>query len=306
MRLTRVADHLRAEGGLSHAQAPTARQFDQTTQAIGLEMRSSRVVRAFGSWRNAKAALLGEHVLETPAQRRLRRHASTRARTHEDHITALRLWLATKPPALRRADYDAFAHAENQAQQHGSPLPRSSAIVSGLGIAWDEALRVAKGDTSLDAVHRSEGEELKGRDDQDLVGTAAVRALLGVRTQQVDELLRDPDFPVPVARLGRARVWVLGDLRAYRAGKPVPDRAEGELQRKLVGTTEMAELAGIDIDYLRTLISKQRWHLIPRPAGQVGAKHYWWRGEVKKWLAEHRRKRAATSECGDPHPGGIS
>lgn len=58
-----------------------------------------------------------------------------------------------------------------------------------------------------------------------LMGLAEIRALLGVGRQRADQIVRKPDFPVPVAELASGRVW---DARAVQRWATDAGRVKAE------------------------------------------------------------------------------
>lgn len=277
--LRRVADDLRERGALGPDRAPTADQFDAVAKRLGLTWDRSRVVRVFGLWRNAKRSLLDQHVTQGRAQRRFRHKTAGRRRSHEECLTAVRGWLGSKPEGLQRLDYDSWAEKENRKRGDDErPLPMAEAIRSRLGFPWSDVVKVAQGTIELSAALKRQARRvLRGRSDDDLVGAAAVQALLGTPTQHVPSLLARPDFPRPVTRIGRTRAWVLGDLKAYGDGRPAPKRSENEFQDKVLDSSQVARRLGLRQDSVLRLIHEKRWDRLPQPDGQVGAHHYWWR-----------------------------
>lgn len=62
----------------------------------------------------------------------------------------------------------------------------------------------------------------------ELAGAAEVADMLGVTTQQVDRLARQPGFPKPVAVLKAGRVWRRRDIERWattrRRGRGRPEK----------------------------------------------------------------------------------
>ena len=54
-------------------------------------------------------------------------------------------------------------------------------------------------------------------DDADLMGTSEVAALLGVSSQRVLVISRQPGFPKPLAVLKMGNVWRGADIRQWAA-----------------------------------------------------------------------------------------
>lgn len=49
----------------------------------------------------------------------------------------------------------------------------------------------------------------------DLMGAAEIARLLGVSRQRVQQLVRSPGFPEPVATLDMGKVWAATDIRQW-------------------------------------------------------------------------------------------
>jgi len=90
------------------------------------------------------------------------------------------------------------------------------------------------------------------------------------------------------ASLGGARAFYKQDLLAYRDGKALPDRAEGEAQHLILDATQIANMLGLEPSSLPSYRQAGCFHLIPEHSGQVGGRYYWLRGEVRDWAAKHR------------------
>lgn len=56
----------------------------------------------------------------------------------------------------------------------------------------------------------------------DVLGTAEIRALLGVSRQRVQQLTASPGFPAPAAHLGLGKIWHADDVRAWLVAHPRP------------------------------------------------------------------------------------
>jgi len=286
--LKQAASELRRRGQLDLGKAPTAKQFDEAAITSGSEWRSGQVIRAFGSWRNAKRALLGGSVRESPAQARARARRVGRTRSHEEPIEAVRLWLATEPEAFRLVDYAAFVAEANKKRAKTSPskpLPSWQAVEGSLRLGWEAILGVARGEKTLEEAQQSQRSQLlEGLTDKSLVGTDVALLVLDVQTCNLSQAIKRDDFPQPVAKVGRNRAWMLGDLKKYRDKERVPRRRELALQEKVLDAPALASAMGIALDYLRTLLSRERWDRVPKPAGRVGQNHYWLRQDIKQWL----------------------
>lgn len=275
--LRRVFEELRARGALSADRAPTAAQFDQLARELRLEAEPgapwgrARIVRAYGSWRNAQAALLGETVLESPVQRQQRRKAGGKRRTHEEPLAALRAWLRTEPVSRTMTSYDDFAKSRNRKLEKGGAqrFPTAIAITMSLALTWAECLRAAESPGGFEKIHNSKRAALtETLADEELIGSKIIQALLDQNPHVTRVLLDQDHFPAPVATIGRTRAWLAGDIKLYAAGKPVPQRKHGELQAHVLGSVEIAQRLGIHIDYVRTKIGHRNWARSPKARRQ--------------------------------------
>jgi predicted DNA-binding transcriptional regulator AlpA len=280
--LEAVAADLRARGEFREGKSPTVEEFDAGAERLGLEIRSGFVVRAFLRWRIAKTVLEGGQAREKPSRRRARSAAVGRTRTHEDYLRAVRIWLDSGPERSAPADYDAFVKEENR--QRGDderPLPSLSAVTTGLRIGWVRVLAVARGGTTLEnALEDRRAELLDGLSDDSLVGAEVVAVMTGIYGQNIAHHVRKGTFPVPAAKVGRNMAWMLGDVKASKAGRRVPERKRFFFQDEVVDLRELASKVGIKVDYVRTLLNHEAWHRVPRPDGKVGGAWYWLRSNL--------------------------
>lgn len=291
--LEAVARDLRERGHLTSGKAPTAKQFDEVARHLGLVAEAggcwsrARVVRAYGSWRSAQAALLGERVPPSAEQRQQRRDIGLTRRRSEEPMVALKTWLNERPVSKARTDYDEFAKAQNRDQRKiaGERLPLARSIVVELAMNWTDCLRAAQSPGGLEGVRSTRRIALlDSLDDGELIGSVTIAALLDQSYFTTRALLRREGFPAPVAEIGRMRAWLVGDIKRFRLARPFPQRNPSELQKDLFGTTELAKCLSLDRDYLRAMLAQQNWARLPKPAGRVGPAHYWWRDAVEKWM----------------------
>jgi hypothetical protein len=283
--LQRVTAELRRRGELEANEAPTAKQFDDGAKALELDWRRGRVIRSFGSWRNAKRAVKGEKVREAPSQKRARARAVGRSRGHEEPVHSLRLWLESKPEHHRLVDYEAFAMEANRRRgQAAKPLPGGQAVRTSLRLPWASALEVARGERTMEQARGDRRVALEDLDDESLVGVSVLSLVLETREQHLHKVTNQPGFPRPVARLGHDRAWFFSDIKAYKEDKPVPARKEGSFQHEIVTVSGLARELGLHVDYVRKLLSDENWKRIPIPNGRVGRNYYWLRKRLKDRL----------------------
>lgn len=120
--MARVAERL----GLPDGVAPTATQYRSVWKQVAPDWSATRVHDAWGRYEFCKRAFRGEWVPESSAQRAVRRSSGGRARTHEDYLDGVRLWLKEAPGSLRMEDYADFVRSHNLAGAK-RPTRRTSA-----------------------------------------------------------------------------------------------------------------------------------------------------------------------------------
>ncbi|MET3426938.1 putative DNA-binding transcriptional regulator AlpA [Actinoplanes tereljensis] len=76
-----------------------------------------------------------------------------------------------------------------------------------------------------------------------LAGAHEVKELLGVSRQRVYQLAAKADFPKPVAALAQGKVWLLGDIERWLAGRRIFGKGRGKSFEE-----EVRDLSG---DYLK-------------------------------------------------------
>lgn len=281
--LAQVAQDL----GLPQATAPNTRQFREVAPRLDLDISVSQIVRAWGSWRQAQAALTGGWVQESSTQRALRRATSGRNRTHEERISGIRIWLETQPRSTTTKDYDKW-RAQRSHQRDQPPVVTSHSLRASTGLSWEDLLAVARGEDGLRERQRRRAEDyLEEAGPGALVGIRFARLLLGYSHSGIHQLaVTDPDFPVPVADVDGSRAWDADDLRAYSEGRPVAARSPGERQGQILTSRELAERLGIAREQIATLLHVRRFQRCPPPSGRVGNTLYWWKEAVDRWSSD--------------------
>lgn len=280
--MQRATEHLRLPPG----EAPTVEQYQSAHRALDLPMSSQQVIRRWGFWRTAVIAFEGGRTVRTAEQRSLQRATAGRARTHEEYIAGVRRWLDRQPASSTDADYDEFVSTVNRSRgEDVAPLVKAPTLRRTLGLGWEDILRVAQGKLDIEQA-REQARERRG--DSDLVATAEVARILDINGATMSQQAEQPGFPAPVAVIARGRVWLRTDIEAHRDGRPVPHRAPGELQDRLLDTNTVSEMVTFAPDTLRAAVHRQHWHRVPEPSGKVGQTLYWYRESVEAWVREHR------------------
>jgi predicted DNA-binding transcriptional regulator AlpA len=279
--LEQARDHL----GLSNDVAPTMAEFDRAADELGLDWNAQRVARAFGGYKIAASHLRGERSRGSGLKEGMRRAAIGRARTHEDYVTALRIWLATEPNPDRTRDYDAFARDYNSRNDH--PLPLSSAVKKGLTLFWVDCLRVARRETTLAEVaeHDLDIRETRTSGPHDLIGLREIGLMHDLKLTNVMNLSLTEGFPPPALILADKRTFLREHVAAHQAGRRQWEHKENFLRPLYYDVKEMAAAVGI-----RYILVSRRLHetRCPPRTGVASGRSYWLKSDVETWIAEHR------------------
>lgn len=280
--LTCAAAHLK----LPEGEAPTIAAYTKVRVELDLPLTARQIETRWEGWRFAKLALGGERAVETPAQRSIRRAATGRKHHHEEYVTGVRDWLATKPAATTKADYDEWAKRHNSNVSR-LPCRLGGHVESGLNLSWKRVLSVARFEVDLPDAKVAYAAELREASGTfDLVGATGVALIYGTRRQHAHHLARTPGFPPHVAVLTGSRVWYRSDVEAHHAGKPFPKkRREGELQPRIVHSGEVCQRLGYAPATLIGVIHNHGAGA-PQPAGSVSAKLYWVRKDFERWVRD--------------------
>ncbi len=222
-------------------------------------------------------------------QRSSSRHSAgpaRRARTREDHLTAVRLWLAGTTEVSRSGtDFDAWAKRHNEQHHDTAPLPTFGAIQKALCPPWAGVLRVARGEVAVDDARARHLEDLISATGQyRLVAVTGIALMTGSSTADAARLARADTSPSPAVRLGPSDAWFVHDVEAHVEGRAIARRAPYELSRQLLDFARVSQAARIKPNTLIAGVHRRQWHLTPRPAGRVGARHFWEQSSVDAWL----------------------
>ena len=271
---------------LPKEQTPTVTQFDHACRELGLPWTRSRVVRAWGRWRRACAAYLGEELSESARQLAYRRRLRGRRSQYENPLAAVRRWLATDPPSTGPRDYDAWVHDEaTRVSEDAVRLPRSIAIRTRLELSWADVIRVAR--REVDVADLAPRTPRTHRDwtsgPHDLISIQAVAGLLGCSITEAHGRVKEPGFPPVVAVFGSTRAWLRDDVQKFIENPSVGTPVRRALREEYLDAHELAALIGLSA---RT-IKNQPKATFPQPTGCVGSTRYWHRADVDAWIREH-------------------
>lgn len=267
---------------------PTVGEYNDTRAQLGISWSSAKIIRVWGRWRDAVAALAGERDRSTVAERAYRRTYLGSRRTREEPLAAVRLWLKSVAGSGFASDYDAWAREYNLTLAGDAlPMPRLSTIKHSLALGWSEIVAIARGERphpDVAAVRRDHGDWSRGP--HDLIAIRTIAHLIGVSDTVAKKRTYRPGFPAHVLTLpGNRRAWLRGDVAAYLRGEQVERRAN-ELADLYFDAMEVADLLGISYPQ-----EVKRYEI--QPAGRAGGRHYWLRGEVEAWLAANAARVAA-------------
>jgi hypothetical protein len=286
--IEKAAKHL----GLGVREAPTKAQFDQVAEELGWEWNGAKVNRVWERWRMATDAYLGTRGIKTPAARKRGRHIrGAIANTTQKHLEALRTWLASEPEVETHAAFNKFAEAYNASLPDGAvPFARASTIARGLPVSWQNAIKIARKETTLEQAIKDELAETLPAvlDSKTLVGLPQISRILKASTQVVSEFAaNDSKFPVPVAHFDGHAAWLYEDVKLYRRALAVPKRAEDELQRSFMSKSELATRLEKSANAVGKAILRKAWQRVPQPEGELGVGIYYWRREkAEAWIKQ--------------------
>lgn len=296
LRLTRSADGI-------DPRAVSVAAFDAAWDELGSEWRSARVIKAFGRWNTAKAALIGGRVPQTPSQKAIARSSSMyRAQRTVDHFDAVALWLRSNPPAETTTAYMDFRAAFNdRLGEDGKPLPSYATIMTWTGLSWRAIKQVARKELTLEqAMAERAAQPTAGNSEWgELIGGMQAAAILGVAYPTFEYHARKREFPPHVARVGGRRVWRRADIELYARGKRAPagyaTKKEGELQAEILSRADLMLRLSMSGPALARQIRVRRWDQVPQPEGRIENRFWWWRAsKVGAW---ERERSSGSSEA---------
>lgn len=274
----RIMRAVMAHYGLTDPRKLRVKQFDAAPDELREEWRSGRVVRAWGTWKFARDALVGAKPRPTAAQRAVRSAYAGRKLQTDDYLAGVRAWLETAPPQKTMDAYTGWARERDSAISDGTlPYPRANTVRGGLGLGWLTILQVAGGELKLaDATEtkRAKRRAVVGAS-HDLVSSADIVEMSGRQTSTVQYFMHRADFPTPVLVLGTRRFYLREDIKAFLDETPVPDRERNELGDIYIDREAAAEILDC------TPGSFNRLKGSPAPVARVGGINLWLKQEVE-------------------------
>lgn len=273
---------------LPDRKAPTSTQFAEVVGRVAPEWSLSKVLAVFGRWRVAVEVY--ERGDLRPNVKQLGIMSATRGKIRHDegYWTAIRKWLRSEPPIVTTTAYNDWADLYNDNLPAGEkPLPSWTSIRIGLQLNFDEVVRVANGEITVDEARPYQPRELRPLDDEEgphgLIPARVAADICGSRATHVRDVVYQPGFPVPALILKRVSLWRRDDVEAFASGRPFPERKLDELRDVYMTVDELAELVETRRE---TVIGVPA---TPLPAVVVGRQRLYLRAEVEAALPEMRR-----------------
>lgn len=282
-----VAVHLSLPAG----EAPTPVQFDRAAHSLALGWDRSRVRRAWGRWRFAKAAFLGHQLPLSAQQRDQRQRRGGRPHAREGHLTGVKLWLASDSEAVSRRSYTEWAREYNDnLPPDGVGVAQSPTTISrSLKATWPDVLRLARGEISSGQARPMQKRNTKEfcHGPHQLVTQQSIQKILGKSTRTVRIAMVRPDFPPPVLAVPASNMWLRDDVAAWKAGRTwTPEEKEQQydsLRNVYMTFEDVSALTG-----LNRHASDIGADGLPAPVARVGYRKLWLRSEVEASPAAKR------------------
>lgn len=124
--------------------------YNATAEELGLDMSGAQIVKAWGSWRDARLVLAGDSLPFNMYARQRKRQLERRRQKVEEHNQALRDWLATNPAMHTAHSYSIWASAQNHNRGPSQrPYPVVSTIQQYAKKSWQECVEAATEDQEL-------------------------------------------------------------------------------------------------------------------------------------------------------------
>lgn len=196
-----------------------------------------------------------------------------------DPLDALRAWLATKPIKVTSDIYREWAAVQNKrvAETH-EHYPSSNAIGTRLGIAFQDAVRVARGEIEMkDATQGKRQHERPwwSESEADVVGQKELPAILGVGARAAERRSMKHGFPVAVLLVHDRRLWLRSDVEAYSRDDELPPREPNELAARYTTAMEASQTLAVTINQLRFVPG------LPKHIGMRSGFRFWLRSEIE-------------------------
>jgi predicted DNA-binding transcriptional regulator AlpA len=283
----RALQSVRDELGLADGERLTAKVFNEVApQRVG-GWNASRVVRAWGTWRNAADVLAG-----ACPPRRAEREAVTLVRgfrrsSRRSPLDGLLGWISLDPGERGQHAYNAWARARNA--ELGPDEQRylgGTGVASAMGMTFALARRQAEvilADEEAPSVRYEVASQALVR----LPGFAQKFGLTGAGL--LAQTTRTP-LPPPVLRHDQHVYWLEDDCERWRKGETV-ERTEYELDENVLDRARLSQALN-----LMPSTTQSRYlhypHLLPAPSGQLDGRPWWSAAVVERWRAEHEGPQA--------------
>lgn len=256
-------------------------------------LNASRVIRAWGTWRNAADVFAGARP-----PRRAEREAVTLVRgfrrsDRRPPLDGLLEWLAGEPATMGMHAYDQWARDRN-----AQLSPEDQRYLGGSGVAAAMEMDFAPARRQAEAILIGEEPPLPENstpadgydvDGRKLVTLAGFAAKFGLTKQELLGRVGRAPLPPPVVRHHGRVFWLSDDCESWGRGETI-ERRDGELNETILDQSRLAERLGLKLDtaHSRYLHSP---HLLPAPGGDLGGRPWWSATAVERWRAEHTGQR---------------
>src|SRR4051812_29559723 len=143
--MEKVADHLGLDG--EARKRMTFEQYNDAAGGLSLHWSARRVQPAFGSWDNAKMALLAIRLPRNRHDRMRRTKAAKRDHRCEEALRGVKIWLAGDPDRTSAEAYESLRTAFNDAAGPGQRLLVTAQTVKARlrAKSWADLLGAAEG-----------------------------------------------------------------------------------------------------------------------------------------------------------------
>ncbi|WP_445151156.1 hypothetical protein [Baekduia sp. Peel2402] len=292
----RALASVRDELGLRTDERLTVRAFNEAAPGRVPGWNASRVVRAWGSWRNATDVLAG-----AKPPRRAEREAVMLVRgfnrsSRRPPLDGLLEWLDTKPAKLNNAAYDEWARARNA--ELGPREPRyllAGGVTFAMSVnGFAEARRHAEAVLDDADPPPPEGYEAAGRT---LVRFADLAREFSMHRATFTLRVRETPLPEPALHHAGRTFWLREDCELWAKGETV-ERRGGELDATVFDWQRLAVKLGINPQTARDRMMHHQ-HLLPEPAGELGGRLWWHAAAVERWQADAATRPAREREQED-------
>jgi len=274
---------VRAHLELADGERLTAGQFTASCRVLDNDWNHSRVIRAWGTWRNATDVLAGAEPVRRAEQEAVKLALGFRRSSRRPALDGLLEWLKTKPRGKGIHRYDAWARDTNAAlAPHETPYLTGSGTAGAMRMGFTEARRYAE---AILAGTEPAPIEQPAVTDHALLTFPAFAAKLGLSESGLRGRAERDGRPLPPAVLQHDQrlYWSADDGERWISGETTT-RDEFELDATVLDRRRLAQQLGLSRDTVRERYALSP-HRLPAPAGQLDGRPWWDPREVEQWQA---------------------